>query len=78
MFDVQSFIREEREFLHDLASPLTVAMGMTESSLLSMDKDDPVKAREKLEKARQALAKISEHLTAHRNKLIKLSDDLKP
>ena len=54
---------EERKFIHDIASPLTVACGMVEAAL------DENPGMKKLEKALAALNRIADLLRDRRDKL---------
>ena len=69
MSETELSTRGQRDFIHDLSSPLTVALGMVDSALRSTKESD-AKAAEKLEKARSALVKMSEILKSRRQLLI--------
>jgi hypothetical protein len=56
--------KEDREFLHNLATPITVAKGMIKNAYnnLAQKSEDPVVGDQlkRMEKALQAIAKIEE------------------
>lgn len=64
--------RTERQFLHDLSSPISVALGMLERLAEHVadggDLDD--RDRERVAKAFSALIKIKEMITARRAELL--------
>lgn len=68
-------IKSEREFLHDLSSPLMIAMGMVDAA---RDKLDPSQseADEKLEKAKNALRRLTDKVNERRQELKILAKDL--
>jgi signal transduction histidine kinase len=62
---------EERAFLHDLSNPLAIAVGMLDMAaeqLKTTPGADP-KALERLEKARNALRRMTDSITARRKTL---------
>ena len=67
---------EERKFLHDLATPLSVALGMLESGLGQVERNEPLnpenikKLIDRLNKAKNAVIKSAELLKARRQVLI--------
>lgn len=63
-------IREERSFIHDLSSPLMVAMGMIDFVDMKIDKESDPKIIERLAKAKKALDKMNELLKNRRRSLI--------
>jgi signal transduction histidine kinase len=65
--------RSQRDFIHDLASPLTVALGMVDSALRAVS-DENTPAKEKLEKAKKSLLKMNELMKARRELLVKASE----
>ena len=69
----EELIKHQRVFLHDIASPLMIAMGMTESVATQLGEGDIEKHKERLAKAQKALSKISEKLKSNRSSLIEIS-----
>ena len=65
-------IKHQRTFLHDIASPLMIALGMTEIVAAKLEQGDVEKHREKLEKAHKSLVKISDSLKSNRSLLVDL------
>lgn len=68
--------KEERKFLHDLATPLSVALGMLEVALDqttkgAVDKDQLKKLEDRLQKSRTAVLRCVELLKERRQILIK-------
>ncbi len=71
-FDPRQNVKEQREFLHDLSNPLSIAMGMTEITLEKLKKQDSVdpKALECLEKSLKAIHRMKDLLVKRREILI--------
>lgn len=67
-------IKQERAFLHDMASPLTIALGMTSSGMSLLKAGQMEEAVIKLEKAQKALDRMREGLEKRREKLITASE----
>ncbi|MCC7403134.1 MAG: hypothetical protein IT288_01945 [Bdellovibrionales bacterium] len=70
-------VEEQREFLHDLSSPLMIAMGIVEATQALLTRDGHTAEAERLEKARVAINRMSEMLKANRLKLKTLTEELK-
>lgn len=68
--DYAKMIRMERDFLHDISSPLMVAMGMLEAATESEEMD---KMKEKAQKAGKALARMTQMVKNHRKILVHLN-----
>ena len=70
-FDLES-IKEERAFLHDLSSPLMVAMGMVDfvSKKIPNETEADEVNKVKMEKAKKALDKLATLLKDRRALLI--------
>lgn len=66
--EVVDLITEERKFLHDMASPLTIAQGMLDSALeiLRADANTNPNIITKVEKSAKALERMTEMLRARR------------
>ena len=60
---------DERKFIHDLASPLMIAMGMVDSVNNKIDDGD---LKQRLEKSKAALDKMNTILRERRTKLIEI------
>ncbi|MCB0412922.1 MAG: hypothetical protein KDD50_01230 [Bdellovibrionales bacterium] len=73
-------MKEERAFIHDVSSPLMIAIGMVDFAVNLCQKEeqeDPEKVIQKLEKAQKALKRIGELLKERRKTLIdRMSDDV--
>ena len=65
-----NWIDDERSFLHAISSPITVALGMTDSAQLKMKKEDYEAVADKLEKTKIAVAKLTELLLQRRRQLV--------
>lgn len=63
-------IKEERAFIHDIASPLMIAMGMVEDLQHNPDNDEKANRDLKLGKAANALSRISDMVKKRRAVLI--------
>jgi hypothetical protein len=67
---------EERKFLHDLATPLSVALGMLESALDQLSKKSTIEQsdlkslNERLEKSKNAVRRCVDLLTDRRQILL--------
>ena len=61
----------ERKFLHDLASPLTIAQGMTDAASEIVRDRKPIdeKLLNKLEKSTKALERMTEMLRLRRSEI---------
>lgn len=73
-------IKGERKFIHELATPITVASGMTDfviSKLLARleEKEDSIEI-EKLKKAMRSLQSLSKLVNERRQKLIQTKEDV--
>ena len=68
--NVEIQIREERSFIHDLSSPLMIAMGMVDFVKMKIDTDTDPKIIERLGKAQKALNRMNELLKERRRALI--------
>lgn len=68
-------IAEERAFIHDLSSPLMVAMGMVEFAEKKLPPDQEAIVI-KLQKAQKALTRIASLLKDRRSVLIKELEDI--
>ena len=64
----------QADFLHDLSSPLTVALGMVDGALRSFE-GERSPAKDKLEKALSSLLKLSELIRSRRELLNSLPED---
>lgn len=69
--DPAASIRAQRDFIHDMSSPLTIALGMVDSAL----KGAPPELAPKLEKAKNALNKMANLLRERRQELIASTED---
>ena len=67
-------IREERSFIHDISSPLMIAMGMIDFVNLKIDKDSDPKILERLAKAQKAMDRMNTLLKERRRTLIELME----
>lgn len=65
----------EREFLHDISTPLMVAMGNLDQVIRKYLNDDPKLALDRLNKATEALQRITERLSDRRSVLHTMSQD---
>lgn len=72
-----SIVEEQREFLHDLSSPLMIAMGIVEATQLLLTRDGHTAEAERLEKARVAINRMSDMVKANRTRLKALTEELK-
>lgn len=64
--------KEQRKFLHDIASPMTIAMGMLDSALESLQKTtgvDPVVIN-KLKKSASAMERMAEMIRVRRSEIV--------
>lgn len=66
---LQQYAKDEREFLHDIATPLMVALGHVEHVFEHPGSEDEERTRQRLEKAYNSLKKMSEKLHARRKTL---------
>lgn len=73
--DILEQIRYERDFIHDLATPLMIAMGMSDYVLNSLEAN--TEDFERLTKAKNSLNKINEIIKARRKVLVDQSNQLK-
>ncbi len=74
--DMES-IQEERKFIHDVSSPLMVALGMIDVGTDILEKKQDIEtAQVKLEKAKKALDKLTLILKERRTLLIKYTEDI--
>ena len=62
-------VAEERAFIHDLSSPLMVALGMVDLALSKLPEDEDA-VKTKLQKAKKSLDKMSELLKDRRTQLL--------
>jgi|SaaInlStandDraft_5_1057022.scaffolds.fasta_scaffold05175_5 hypothetical protein len=70
-------IKEERKFIHDVSSPLMVAIGMLDVSVgVLTNKQDIDGALVKLEKSKKALEKMTAILKERRSSLIKFMEEI--
>ena len=68
-------LAKQRTFIHDLSSPITIAIGMVDAGINKINKgDDAEVVVDKLEKAMGALNKVAELLKDRRQILIGLDD----
>ena len=67
-------VKQERAFLHDMASPLMVAIWMVEAVEMTVDPND-VESKAKLAKAMKSLLKMTDLLKARRKVLIALDQE---
>ena len=77
--DLETLTKEERAFLHDIATPLS-ALTLSVDLVIGYMDGKPVpldKMKVKLEKAKTIIAKISEQLAARRNHIIERSGTTK-
>ncbi|MCB0407665.1 MAG: hypothetical protein KDD34_05625 [Bdellovibrionales bacterium] len=65
--------KAEREFLHDIATPIMIVSGHLEYLLKNGFEQDPQKAKERIEKAHANIAKLSDKLVARRKVLHEIS-----
>lgn len=63
-------IKKERAFIHDLSSPLMIAMGMIESLQTGLDEDNIKDQKMKAEKALKALNRIADLVKERRSLLV--------
>lgn len=63
-------IKKERAFIHDIASPLMIAMGMVESLQHGLGKDSTDDQKMKATKTIKALNRISDLVKERRSLLI--------
>lgn len=67
------YTKKQRAFIHDISSPLMIAMGMVESLYNGLHIDSKDDQQLKAEKALKALNRLSELVKEHRNELVKNS-----
>lgn len=72
--DMSELITAQRKFLHDVASPLMIALGMTDTAISQLDDGENEKLRSRLEKSKTALTRISQMLKSNRAMLHALGD----
>jgi hypothetical protein len=72
-----TIVEEQRQFLHDLSSPLMIAMGIVETTQVLLTRDGHTAEAERLEKARVAITRMSDMLKANRLRLKALTEELK-
>lgn len=70
---VDEFIKKERAFIHDISSPLMIAMGMIESLNNGLDEDSAEDQKMKAEKALKALNRIADLVKERRSLLVEKS-----
>ena len=69
-------IKQERAFIHDISSPLMIAMGMVESLHDCLDEDSKEDQELKSSKALKALLRVADLVKERRNELIEKSRQL--
>jgi hypothetical protein len=70
-------LEDQRNFIHDISSPLMVALGMLNVGCNILTKTQDIeKASEKLAKSKKALEKITLLLNERRSVLIKISEEI--
>lgn len=67
--------KKEREFLHDISTPIMIASGHVEYLVNEGFEKDPEKAKYRLEKAFSSLQKLTDKLQERRKVLKALSGD---
>ena len=67
-------IRSERDFIHDLSSPLMIAHGMLESAM-ELESDEATR-EDRLNRSSEAMLKMSKLLKERRKRLIAYAEKL--
>jgi hypothetical protein len=70
---LQAYAKEEREFLHDIATPLMIALGHIEHLIDHPGTEDEERIKYRLDKAFSSLKKLSEKLHERRKDLHNIS-----
>ncbi|MCB0422387.1 MAG: hypothetical protein KDD61_15415 [Bdellovibrionales bacterium] len=71
---IEELVLLQRKFLHDVASPLMIAMGMTDSAISQLTGEDQEKLKMRLEKAKVALQRIALMIKENRSTLHTMGD----
>ncbi len=69
---------KEREFMHDIATPIGIAMGCIEAMLDLPDENEPLSnlQKERLTRARKALERVRDMMTKRREEILR-ADEVK-
>ena len=70
---LQKYAKQEREFLHDISTPIMIAMGHLEYLMEDDFKTDLEKTRMRVEKSFNNLQKLSDRLHERRKVLHKIN-----